>query len=98
MDTWGKTPGVYAAHGYDAVTIAAKAFAKSSRPDDILRRLQQVKAFKGVSGDITFDRYGDVVQYPKIFRVRSFEDGELKCTLLTDEDKAQIKDSVLNVK
>ncbi len=98
VDICGKTPGVYAAHGYDAVTIAGKAFSKSSRPDDILRRLQQVKQFKGVSGDITFDRYGDVVQYPKIFRVRAIEDGELKCTLLTDEDKAQIKDSVLKVK
>ncbi|NOZ12711.1 MAG: amino acid ABC transporter substrate-binding protein [Acidobacteria bacterium] len=99
VDICGKVPGVYAAHGYDAITIAAKSFSKSSRPDDILRRLQQVKQFKGVSGDITFDRYGDVVQYPKIFRVRSIEpDGSLKCTLLTDEDKAEIKDSILNVK
>ncbi len=95
IDMVGKEPGVYAAHGYDALRIAAKAFSKSSRPDDILRRLQQVKGYKGISGDITFDKYGDVVKFPKIFRVRKADDGELKCTLLTEEDIQAIKDKIL---
>ncbi len=96
IDMVGKEPDVYAAHGYDALRIAAKAFTKSSRPDDILRRLQQVKGYEGISGDITFDKYGDVVKFPKIFRVRKTEDGELKCTLLTDEDIQTIKDEILS--
>ncbi len=97
IDMVGKEPDVYAAHGYDALRIAAKAFTKSSRPDDILRRLQQVKGYEGISGDITFDKYGDVVKFPKIFRVRKTEDGELKCTLLTDEDIQAIKDKILEL-
>ena len=93
----GKEPDVYAAHGYDALQIAAHAFSKSSRPDDILRRLQQVKGYKGIAGDLTFDKFGDVVKFPKIFRVRMDENGEIKCTLLTEEDQQEIKDKVLGV-
>ena len=93
----GKEPDVYAAHGYDALQIAAHAFSKSSRPDDILRRLQQVKGYKGIAGDLTFDKFGDVVKFPKIFRVRMDENKEIKCTLLTEEDQQQIKDKVLGV-
>ena len=99
IDMCGKEPGVYAAHGYDAITIAAKANSKSPRSDDILRRLQQVKGYKGVAGDLTFDRFGDVVKFPKIFRVRKDkETGEMKCTLLTPDDEKEIKDTILKVK
>ncbi len=93
----GKEPDVYAAHGFDALQIAAKAFSKSSRPDDILRRLQQVKGYKGVAGDLTFDKFGDVVKFPKIFRVRVDEEGKIIGTLLTEDDEKEIKDTVLGV-
>jgi len=92
------TPDVYAAHGYDAAIITAKAHSKSSRPDDILRRLQQVKGYEGVSGEISFDKFGDVIKFPKIFKVRkNEEDGSIMCTIFNEEDMKQIKEEILKV-
>lgn len=94
----GHIADVYAAHGYDSLVITAKAHSKSSRPDDILRRLQQVKGYEGVSGEISFDKFGDVIKFPKIFKVRkNEEDGSLFCTLLNEDDMKLIKEDILKV-
>ncbi len=98
IDRCGKEPDVYAAHGYDALKVAAYANEKSPRSDDVLRRLQQTKGYKGVGGDITFDRFGDVVKFPKIFVVRKDENGNIYCTKITDEDINKVKDAILNKK
>ncbi len=98
IDRCGKEPDVYAAHGYDALMVAALANEKSPRSDDVLRRLQQTKGYKGVAGDITFDRFGDVVKFPKIFVVRKDKDGNIFCTKITEEDINKIKDAILEKK
>jgi len=94
----GRLPDVYAAHGYDAAVIASKAHSRSSRPDDILRRLQQVKGYDGVSGEISFDKFGDVIKFPKIFKVKkNAETGALECTILDENDMKIIKEEILKV-
>ncbi len=98
IDRCGHEPDVYAAHAYDALKIAARANEKSPRSDDVLRRLQQTKGYKGVAGDVTFDRFGDVVKFPKIFVVRKDKDGNIFCTKITDEDINKVKDAILNKK
>ncbi len=98
VDRCGHEPDVYAAHAYDALMVAAKANEKSPRSDDVLRRLQQTKGYKGIAGDITFDRFGDVVKFPKIFVVRKDKDGNIFSTKITDEDINKVKDSILNRK
>ncbi len=98
VDRCGHEPDVYAANAYDALRIAAKANEKSPRSDDVLRRLQQTKGYKGIAGDVTFDRFGDVVKFPKIFVVRQDKDGNIFSTIITDEDINKVKDAILNRK
>ena len=98
IDRCGHEPDVYAAHAYDALMVAAKANEKSPMSDDVLRRLQQTKGYKGIAGDITFDRFGDVVKFPKIFVVRQDKDGNIFSTKITEDDINKIKDAILNKK
>jgi branched-chain amino acid transport system substrate-binding protein len=73
MDSLGKAPDVFAAHGYDAMWLTIQVMAIANPPDTNQIR----KAFHfgmnelmGVTGPILFDDYGDVKHYPKMFIVK----------------------------
>lgn len=74
MDTYERAPDVYAAHGYDAMTVAIQVLAIANPPEtmEINKALHfGVTDFMGVTGPILFDDYGDVKHYPKMFIVKN---------------------------
>jgi branched-chain amino acid transport system substrate-binding protein len=64
-------PDQWAAHGYDAVLIAAEAITRSGGavPERIAQALLEIRDFHGASGLLSFDSEGDVVQYPRAYIV-----------------------------
>ena len=69
----GADPDLYAAHGYDAVMVAASAMrnAGGPTPERIAQELLAIHDFHGASGILGFDPEGDVVQYPRAFIVQA---------------------------
>ena len=66
-----------AAVAYDAVVVTAKAISESgSDAEKIKLNLQGVKGYQGASGDITFDKNGDVIN--KKFDLMTIVNGEYK--------------------
>jgi len=70
---YGSDPDLYAAHGYDAVMVAAAAMQKAGGPvpERIARELLAIRDFHGASGVLSFDPEGDVRQYPRAFIVHA---------------------------
>lgn len=68
---YGGLPDLYAAHGYDAVLVAAAAMrqAGGAVPERIAQELLAIQEFRGASGVISFDPEGDVVQFPRAYIV-----------------------------
>ncbi len=72
MDTYQRAPDVFAAHGYDAMRIVIAVMKIASPPEtpEIEKALHfGISEFKGVTGPILFDDYGEVKHYPKMFIV-----------------------------
>ena len=72
MDSLGKAPDVFAAHGYDAMwlTIQVMTVANPPRTNEIRKAFHfGMNELMGVTGPILFDDYGDVKHYPKMFIV-----------------------------
>ncbi len=72
LESHDLAPDVFAAHGYDALAVAAKAMtvARPRVTSEILKALRfSVKDFQGVTGAIGFDDFGDVKHYPTMFIV-----------------------------
>ncbi len=69
-DTYQRAPDVFAAHGYDAMRIALEV-ARQARPFETaeISKALHFSEFKGVTGPIRFDDYGEVKHYPKMFLV-----------------------------
>lgn len=66
-----RDPGVFAAHGYDALNIIALAIQKGGYDSDkIKEQLYKVKDFDGVSGKTSFDQNGDVIKAVSIKTVK----------------------------
>ena len=67
----GMVPDALGALAYDATMILFKALdnAKSPTPEEIVKGLTGLKNFKGVTGNISFDKNGDVVKSVVILRV-----------------------------
>ena len=58
----GKAPEVYAAAGYDCMKVIALAVKNGGTVSSGIRdALYKIKDYKGVTGRITFDEYGEVV-------------------------------------
>jgi branched-chain amino acid transport system substrate-binding protein len=55
---YNETPDHYAAQGYDAVKIVASAARRHRTPEAMRSALQGLRRFPGVTGEITFDRWG----------------------------------------
>jgi branched-chain amino acid transport system substrate-binding protein len=66
---YGEAPGVFAAHGYDALKLVWQAMRDTgeAQPDDIRRGLMALDDYAGAAGRISFDDRGDVVRYPRRF-------------------------------
>jgi|AMFO01.1.fsa_nt_gi ABC-type branched-chain amino acid transport systems, periplasmic component len=72
MDTYQRAPDIFAAHGYDAMRLVIKVMtiAKPPETDEIQKAMHfGISEFKGVTGPILFDDYGNVKHYPKMFIV-----------------------------
>lgn len=70
---YGVPPDVYAAHAYDTVRVLAAAAdrAGSWDADAVRDALLSIDNFEGTTGRLAFDKNGDVVQYPRLYVVRS---------------------------
>jgi branched-chain amino acid transport system substrate-binding protein len=68
----GETPGLWAAQGYDAARILAKAVdeAKGTYGQDVQIRLSDFKGYRGATGVTDLDANGDVSRRPLIFIVQ----------------------------
>ena len=67
----GMVPDALGALAYDATMILFKTLdsAKSPTPEEIVKGLAVTKNFKGVTGNISFDKNGDVVKSVVILKV-----------------------------
>lgn len=71
----GKTPGLFAAHGYDALPVLVESIRESQNASELWKHLRGVQ-YDGVTGTIELDERGDVGKYPRVFILQdgSFED------------------------
>jgi len=61
-EKYNQDPEVYAAAGYDCIKVLARAIEMGGTTSDgIKEALYKIKHFKGVTGDITFDEYGEIM-------------------------------------
>ncbi|MGB9722020.1 MAG: ABC transporter substrate-binding protein [bacterium] len=67
---YGSSPDALATLGYDATCLLLEAIknANSDNPIKVKEALQRTRDFKGVSGEITFDDYGNPVKKLTILR------------------------------
>lgn len=71
---FGQEPDVWAAHGYDALLLVAEACAATNCTSKSIRdHLYQTKNWRGVSGETTFDSYGDVEKPVRFMTVKKGE-------------------------
>jgi branched-chain amino acid transport system substrate-binding protein len=69
---YNEDPDIFAAHGYDALKLLARAMenAEGTHPDDIRIGFSSIKDYDGAAGRTAFDENGDVVRYPRMFIIR----------------------------
>ncbi|HHD82936.1 MAG TPA: hypothetical protein ENK92_02405 [Bacteroidetes bacterium] len=78
-DTFHQEPEVYAAAGYDCLCVVAKAIEMGGYTSEgIKNALYKIKDFQGVTGTITFDKWGEVSGRYDIFQVRNGQFIKLK--------------------
>lgn len=70
-EKYGEEPGLYAAHGYDAMIVLAQALENAGRPtsSEFWKGMRQIRDFTGVTGIIQFDERGDVQKFPRVYTV-----------------------------
>jgi branched-chain amino acid transport system substrate-binding protein len=74
---------MFSAQGYDAVYLLAKAMKEAKVTDCTDRKqrkamrdkLAAIKGFKGVSGELSFDKEGNATKKPAIQKVVKTKDG-----------------------
>ena len=68
---YGAVPDAWAALTYDATMLYLQSLdkAKKATPEEVMKVLTDLKNFKGVTGNISFDRNGDPVKSAVILRV-----------------------------
>ncbi len=77
METYQRSPDIFAAHGYDAMCVAIKAFnvAKRTETSELRKTMQyRTPQFLGVTGNIQFDARGEVNHNPFMHEI---EDGSV---------------------
>lgn len=82
---FGEIPPIYAGHSYDAVFILAAALrATRGRSQGVAEALLKLRNFPGISGDITFDEYGEVQRPWFLLTIRNGEFVTLEPFMLAD--------------
>lgn len=67
-EKYGEMPGLYAAHGYDAMMTLAEVLQNVGRkPVDFPQGIRGLRNFNGVTGPIQFDEKGDVQRFPRVY-------------------------------
>ena len=71
-EKYGFAPGLYAAHGYDAMMILAEAIKiNAGESSDLWKSMRSIRDFTGVTGTIQFDERGDVQKFPRVYVVQN---------------------------
>ncbi len=72
QERYTSTPNVFAAVAYDAVNVLAEAIKDGGTDRKAIRdALANMKDFRGATGVITFDEYGNVVREPVLVQVKN---------------------------
>lgn len=68
-EKYGEDPGLYAAHGYDAMMVLARSIeiGGGRLPSDVWKGIKGLGEYEGVTGPIQFDGRGDVGKFPRVF-------------------------------
>ncbi|GBC63078.1 ABC transporter substrate-binding protein [Desulfonema ishimotonii] len=70
-EKYGYMPDMFAAQAYDCVMMLAEAIRKAGTDRSAIRdALAAIRDFPGVSGSITFDRYGNVARNLSLIQIR----------------------------
>lgn len=90
-EKYGETPGLFAAHGYDAMRVMAQASLEPSGvPSEFWKGIRSLGDYQGVTGAITFDQKGDVGKFPRVYVV---QDGKLvNFDAVLEERKREIQE------
>lgn len=64
-------PGMWGTYGYEAVYVLYQALSKNPAPKELKATLLGIGRFKGLQGDIIFDRYGDNQRKPILLIIRN---------------------------
>jgi len=68
---YNEDPDLYAAHGYDAMRVYARALHEGGRrPREFWQGMRSINSFPGVTGTIQFDEQGDVQKFPRVYIVK----------------------------
>lgn len=88
QERYGERPNIWAAHGFDAFNVMARAINETNAmsADDVWKGLRGIHNYQGASGVIQFDERGDVGKFPRTFVI---EGGELVDYERAVEDKRQ---------
>jgi branched-chain amino acid transport system substrate-binding protein len=69
---YGMEPDVYAAHGYDAMSILALAIREAGLdPQELRFYLNGMNPYPGVTGSTDFDDKGDVRKFHRMYEIRN---------------------------
>ncbi len=68
---YGLNPDLYAAHGYDAVKVLARAAENSIIATEFWSAVRSLRDFEGCTGTIQFDERGDVQKFPRVYVVNN---------------------------
>ena len=72
QDAYGAEPDVYAAYGYDAMMVLARALAdQHANQYDLWKGLRGLSDYQGVTGYIQFNEQGEVGQFPRVYVVEN---------------------------
>ena len=70
---YGKNPGVYGVYSYDAIGLVTSVIANGNPKNgaELIKMLNEVKGYKGITGDIHFNEKGEVLREYKIYIVKN---------------------------
>jgi branched-chain amino acid transport system substrate-binding protein len=67
---WDRDPDLYAAHGYDAVKVLARALeAKQGRSRQLWQGVRGLDGVRGVTGFLQFNEKGEAGKFPRVYVV-----------------------------
>jgi branched-chain amino acid transport system substrate-binding protein len=75
---YNKIPSVFAAQGYELAKILIQNLKESSDIKSLKKRILDKKVYKGLQGDIVFDKYGDVYREYFMMEVKNKEYRKIK--------------------